>query len=408
MVPLVPATASNGSCTEAGLRTNAGSSIIAGVAAGRGLAMTKKQLPRTDAAKRIGGAVVNGVLVGERTAPAGAAPAKKIEAGNRADTDLCFLAAWELAGMIRGKKVSAREVMAAHLKQIERVNPKVNAIVTLVGDQAMEQARQADEAQARGIRVRVRLSAASCPAVHGNAAELREALANLLNNAFDAMPRGGSVVIWTGVVQGHAAIRVRDTGTGMTEEVRQRALEPFFTTKAERGTGLGLATANSIVRRHEGHLGIDSSLGSGTTITILLPVRESSEPEPTRPTTPPSQPLRVLVVDDDERLAKILCRFLRADGHQVTVAGCGPAGLAMLEELARAGERVDVVFTDWSMEGVHGRDLARRARTLFPQARVVLVTGWGEGVEEGLEAEVNGVLSKPFGLETVRRVLGGG
>lgn len=260
-------------------------------------------------------------------------------------------------------------------------------------------------AQRAGIEIVVRLMAGACPPVQGNAGELREALTNVVLNALDAMPRGGALTITTGVQAGHALLHVRDSGVGMSEEVRRRALEPFYTTKAERGTGLGLSTANSIITRHGGHLEIESSLGRGTTISILLPATEVEEPAPPPREATVRAPCRALVVDDEERVAQVLARFLRLDKHEVTLAVGGEAGLQALEEVAARGAAFDVIFTDLSMGAVNGQEVARRARALFPGARVVLVTGWGEGVQPQLEEHVDAVLSKPFGLNTVRLAL---
>ena len=114
------------------------------------------------------------------------------------------------------------------------------------------------------------------PFVAGEESALREVLTNLIFNAVDAMPEGGRIALETAVEGSDAVIRVRDTGTGMSESVRQRCLEPFFSTKGELGTGLGLSMVYGIVERHRGKLEIESAPGQGTTFLIRIPLAESS------------------------------------------------------------------------------------------------------------------------------------
>src|SRR4029434_11166545 len=120
--------------------------------------------------------------------------------------------------------------------------------------------------------INVELDLAKIGVVLGNAAELREVITNLIFNAVDAMPEGGSITIRSGCAGSEVFIEAIDTGTGMTSEVRNRCLEPFFSTKGEKGTGLGLSMVFGIVTRHEGNVEMSSSLGTGTTFRIRLPV----------------------------------------------------------------------------------------------------------------------------------------
>src|SRR5438105_5796932 len=130
--------------------------------------------------------------------------------------------------------------------------------------------------QARGITVDVQTDLRGYPIVAGDESALREVLTNLLFNAVDAMPQGGRVVLETAIENERAVVRVSDTGTGMTETVRQRCLEPFFSTKGEHGTGLGLSMVYGIIQRHRGELQIQSGLGQGTTFVISLPLAQNA------------------------------------------------------------------------------------------------------------------------------------
>ncbi|MDP9003571.1 MAG: HAMP domain-containing histidine kinase [Verrucomicrobiota bacterium] len=143
---------------------------------------------------------------------------------------------------------------------------------------ALTEPKWRSQTQARGLTVEVTAEAKASPFVAGQESALREVLTNLIFNAVDAMPEGGRISLETSIEEDDAVIRVRDTGTGMTESVRQRCLEPFFSTKGERGTGLGLSMVYGIVERHRGKLEIESVAGHGTTFVIRLPSAEGCAP----------------------------------------------------------------------------------------------------------------------------------
>ena len=126
------------------------------------------------------------------------------------------------------------------------------------------------QAQANGINIEVITSFRADAIVAGEEAALREVLTNLIFNAVDAMPNGGRIAIEVSVEAGLALLRLRDNGVGMTEQVKQRCLEPFFSTKGERGTGLGLSMVYGIIERHRGRLDLESAPGQGTTFTYLV------------------------------------------------------------------------------------------------------------------------------------------
>jgi len=145
---------------------------------------------------------------------------------------------------------------------------------------SVSQPKWRDQALARGATIAVETDCQEVPLVAGNDAELSQALTNLIFNAVDAMPDGGTLTIRTCADSQRVTLQVRDTGVGMTCEVRQRCLEPFFTTKGEDGTGLGLAGVVGVVQRHNGKLKVESQVAKGTTVTIKLPVAERSRSAP--------------------------------------------------------------------------------------------------------------------------------
>jgi signal transduction histidine kinase/ActR/RegA family two-component response regulator len=268
--------------------------------------------------------------------------------------------------------------------------------------------RWRDEAQVRGVTYALRTDFADVPVVAGEAAELREVVTNLLLNALDAMPNGGTLDFGVRAEAGSVVVTVRDTGGGMPAEVRERVFEPFFTTKGPRSTGLGLSVAYGIVQRHGGRIEVESAEGRGTTFTIRLPspvVLLPGKPVVAEPVLPrPGGPAaRVLVIDDERSVRELLVDILQSAGHVPLAAADAASGLAMLE---RVGP-LDVALIDLGLPGMSGWDLAARVRARRPGLPLVLITGWGDRLDPA-ELERSGireVIAKPFRTEQVLRVV---
>ena len=238
-------------------------------------------------------------------------------------------------------------------------------------------------------------------------------------NAVDAMPEGGTLTVRTRVTETpppgpdlpplrHAHIEVGDTGRGMDEETRRRCLEPFFTTKGERGTGLGLPMVYGMVQRHSADIDIESSPGMGTLIRLsfAVPVQVEEAP-PAGSAYPAARPSRLLVVDDDPLLLKSLRDTLEAYGHKVTTLGGGQAAIEVFRESLSGSDPFAVVITDLGMPYVDGRQVARQVKQLSPTTPVIMLTGWGQRMtEEGeLPDHVDRVLSKPPRLRELHAAL---
>jgi CheY-like chemotaxis protein len=195
----------------------------------------------------------------------------------------------------------------------------------------------------------------------------------------------------------------------MSEEARKHCLEPFFTTKGERGTGLGLAMVYGMVQRHGADLQIESELGRGTTMRLVFPAASaaltasSSAPEPQAPT----RRLRVLIVDDDPIVMESLRDTLQGEGHFVAAADGGQAGIDAFIAAEERGEPFAIVFTDLGMPHVDGRNVAAAIRAASPTTPIVLLTGWGQRLasERDVPAEVTRLLSKPPKLRELRAAL---
>ncbi len=270
--------------------------------------------------------------------------------------------------------------------------------------------RWRDVAQSRGATIEIARSLQPVTPLAGRPAELREVLTNLIINAVDAMPKGGQLSVATyddkvsGDGLGDVVIEVADTGVGMSPEVQARIFEPFFSTKGEQGTGLGLAVSLGIVQSHGGQIEVETAPGQGTRIGVRLPVRDAEqagrEPAPRPQNAPPS---RILLVESEAMIRDAAVRLLARWEHSVTPAENGAQALATFA----AGE-FDLVITDLGMPDMNGWDLLEQIRARDPQVPTVLITGWGRQLS-GDEARARGadfVIEKPFDQHDLRAILG--
>jgi CheY-like chemotaxis protein len=191
---------------------------------------------------------------------------------------------------------------------------------------------------------------------------------------------------------------VRDTGSGMDEETRRRCFEPFFTTKGERGTGMGLAMVYGMAQRHDAQIDIDSAPGAGTTVRVQFRPAPSATAVAAKPAaTRPTRALKLLVVDDDPLVSQSLLHVLNHEGHAVTTADGGQAGIDAFSAALGTGREFDVVMTDLGMPYVDGRAVAAGVKALSPSTPVLLLTGWGQrlSTEQTVPEHVDRLLSKP-------------
>ena len=253
--------------------------------------------------------------------------------------------------------------------------------------------------------------------------QIENAVLNLAINARDAMAQGGRIVIEThntilddqavALIPGLAAgdyvqLSVSDTGAGMTPEVRERALEPFFTTKGPgKGSGLGLATIYGFARQSGGNVTIYSEVGKGTTVNIYLPRSTSGEAEERRPAHTEIEPghgERILMVEDDERVRRLTRTRLEALGYVVSEAVSGVEALAYFEK----GGTATLVFSDLVMPGgVSGLDLVRRLREIAPRTRALLTTGYAAELldSDDVKALKLKILRKPYRQADLARMI---
>ncbi|MEO7085996.1 MAG: ATP-binding protein [Gemmatimonadaceae bacterium] len=226
--------------------------------------------------------------------------------------------------------------------------------------------------------------------VRGIAGEVREALLNLVQNALDAMNGGGRLGIRTTVSDLEARVEVRDSGTGMSAEVRERAFEPFFTTKGIAGTGLGLAEVYGIAKRHRGRAEIDSAPGAGTTIRLVFPRTQPQSVSVITERTFSRVARKVLLVEDHLDSREFMQALLESDGHSVDTASSVGDATRLLE---CAAPPYEVLVTDIGFSDGSGWELITFARERWPAMRVGVVTGWEARSGAGVEGDF--ILRKP-------------
>jgi len=274
----------------------------------------------------------------------------------------------------------------------ERVD--VGGLVREVAQLTAPRWRDAPQAAGRPIHLQVETEGETT--VEGWPISIGEALTNLIFNAVDALPAGGTIRLSVRRTGQDVVVEVTDTGLGMSTQVQERIFEPFFTTKGERGTGLGLAQVFGVVEQHRGTVVVDSSLGVGTTFRLTLPAAPTvAMAQGARPANcAAARQLRILAVDDEPAVGSMVRRILRPQGHSVVTATSGEEALERL-----ADESFDVMISDVGMgPGMNGWELVERVRQSWPAMHVVLATGWGAAIDssEARAKGVDAVIAKPY------------
>ena len=253
------------------------------------------------------------------------------------------------------------------------------------------------------------------PRVTGQKTELRAAVNELILNALQAMPDGGTLKVRTGMRPGAPAkpgdppanrtfVEVSDTGVGMDEKARRRCLEPFFSTKTQQGAkGLGLSRVYGIMQRHRGQIEIETGEGKGTVMRLVFAAVESGQTERfyATPKAPDLAPLKILCIDDEPSVLNVLKLILQSGGHNVDVADSGETGLRAFRAARAVSQPFDIVITDLGMPKPDGREVTRLVKHESSQTPVIMLTGWGGILQaEGQRPEfVDAILSKPPQIE---------
>jgi PAS domain S-box-containing protein len=260
------------------------------------------------------------------------------------------------------------------------------------------------------------MPAQDLPEIEAEQGQIEQVIYNLLINAADAMPHGGTITVESTATSAdrindgahqlppgdYVRLTVTDTGAGMAPETQKRIFDPFFTTKPMgAGTGLGLASAYGIIKAHGGAIQVDSSLGKGTTFTIFLPASAAEEetPEPP-PVEAASGEKTVLVVDDEPFVLEVTAELLTALGFVALACSSGAEAIRTFEENR---ERIDLVLLDLTMPAMGGGETFDRLRGIDDKVKVLLCSGYGQDsqAEEILSRGCNGFIQKPYNLETL-------
>ena len=257
-------------------------------------------------------------------------------------------------------------------------------------------------AATRGGRIEVRVENQGPVYVYGDAAELREVVLNMIFNAVDAMPEGGVIETGSRTEIDGGCFWVADTGRGMSPEVVARIFEPFYTTKGERGTGLGLSASHGIIERHDGQIMVASYPNEGTRFEVRMPLYEASLHAKREETIPApvvrAEPSRILIVEDEERVRSLLVETFEAAGHAVVQASTGREALARLDD-----EKFDLVVCDIGLPEVNGLEITRWVKTNRPETLLILATGWADLVtpDDHTQGRIDAVFKKPYAVKEI-------
>jgi PAS domain S-box-containing protein len=269
-------------------------------------------------------------------------------------------------------------------------------------EQALEftRVRWHDHAGAGGITISIEKELSPLPLMGGSASELREVFVNLINNAIDALPRGGIIRLKTHAEGGQVVGIVEDTGVGVPKNVQDKILDPFFTTKGVQAMGLGLSVSYGIIKSHHGTISLESAETRGTTFCLKFPIytRALREEKQEGPLSEKTKKASILVVEDEDEVGELLKDILTDGGHEVEFTADGQKGLELFRK-----KRFDLVFTDLGMPGMSGWQVAEKIKQLSSDTPVALITGW-EVKQKKQELKNNGVdvlLKKPFRVEEI-------
>jgi len=266
------------------------------------------------------------------------------------------------------------------------------------------------KAQREGKTINVKEVYGKVGPIAGNPAELKEVFINLIKNAVEAMPQGGEITIKTWQKGNKNWVIVKDTGQGIPETLKTKIFEPFFSTKGEKGSGLGLAMSLGVIRAHGGDIKVESEVGKGTIFYICLPVVQPEfllaeiKTEKEKQVIVPKEKYKILVVDDEPEILHIISEILTNLGISSLKAKTGPEAIALLKKHL---EDVGLVITDLGMPEMSGFELADEIKAIKADIPIVLLTGWGVAVssEELKKHKIEDALSKPLGLDKLKQLL---
>ncbi len=263
------------------------------------------------------------------------------------------------------------------------------------------------EVESKGIQIKIEKELPPLAPIKGSPSELREVFTNLINNAIDAMPQGGRIKITAFKEDRTIFVKVEDTGSGISREIRDKIFDPFVTTKGVQATGLGLSVSYGIINRHRGTISVDSINGQGTIFTVRFPISDEAIEEKVKEKqdiykSKRHNKVRILVIEDEEDVRELLKDVLADSGHEVETASSGGQGLELFKE-----NEFDLVFTDLGMPGMSGWQVAEEVKKLNRHTPITLITGWDLQLmdNEMRDRGVDFIVNKPFQLDQVLKLV---
>jgi PAS domain S-box-containing protein len=321
----------------------------------------------------------------------------------KTDLDIILKAALDGAETVKRLQDFAKQKVEDNVSAID-VNMIIEDTIQLT------QTKWKDSAQQKGVKIEIIKELDRLPIVLGSGAELREILTNLILNAVDAMPDGGTLAIRTINKDRLFSIEVEDSGMGMDEKTKAKIFDPFFSTKGEKGTGLGLAMVKILITKRQGDIAVKSQLGAGTKFIITFPkinIENEVQSIATQMPRPPdhkelSEQLNVLIIDDEEEIRILLAEILREADYNVVLASDGREGVEKFKS-----NKIDIVFTDLGMPEMNGWQVAKAIKGLNSIVPVILISGWGRDLKDQdiSNTGVDFLASKPFHIDEIFRLL---
>jgi len=262
-------------------------------------------------------------------------------------------------------------------------------------------AKWKNEAESKGIKIRVKKELSKLTPTLGCSSEIREVFTNLINNALDAMPQGGEIRINSLMDDNNVVVKIEDTGSGIPKDIKDKIFDPFFTSKGVQSTGLGLSVSYGIINRHHGNITVENNEGEGTTFTMKFPVTKTRskgevKEEKVVPIKRKQQKARILVIEDEEDVRQLLSDILTNAGHDVEIAADGSQGIELFEK-----KEFDLVLSDLGMPGMSGWEVAEKVKSINDKVPVALITGWNVTLDGSKmnDSGVNLVVQKPFKMD---------
>jgi signal transduction histidine kinase/CheY-like chemotaxis protein len=314
-------------------------------------------------------------------------------------------------GMIKTASLDIKKTIE-HLREFYRPREnkelsdflQLNKVIKSAIELTRHRWKSIPEAEGKTIVIKTDMDR-NLPFIKGNESEIRESLTNLIINASDAVKNDGILIFKTYTSNQKVILELIDNGSGMDKNTKAHCLDPFYSTKGEKGTGMGLSMVYGIIQRHGGELQIESEPGEGTIIRLLFPAENEQTENIPFDEIRIIPALNILCVDDDPIILETLSNILTENNHKVSTFTNGEDGILAFIEAMSSDNSFNLVISDLGMPKMDGREVARSIKTLDPNIPIILLTGWGSFLDDDDIKEVDYILSKPITLEDINKAL---